>query len=116
MWTTAGPTTAIADRPSPFVRRRSLATSPTIWAFGFSLETDEFMNSNAPFSRGRCTGTTRTPRCPVTKRSPACTSFMATSSAVAAEGSMRMPRSISAPATRTHEPAMRTHVSMFVVE
>ena len=46
VWTTAGPTTAIVSLPSSRTRRSRRATSRTIWALGFSLDTAEPMNSN----------------------------------------------------------------------
>ena len=102
--TTAGPTTAIVSRPSSFTCRRMLATSCTICALGFSLLTLEAMNSNGWLSRGRSSGSTRMPRWPVTKRSPAPTSLIDTVSAVPSSRSTRMPQSISGCSTRTQSP------------
>ena len=64
--TTAGPTTAIVSLPSPLTCRSRRATSRTICALGFSLLTAEAMNSNGWLSRGRSSGSTRTPLWPVT--------------------------------------------------
>ena len=114
--TTAGPTTAMVSRPSSLTWRRMWATSWTICALGFSELTVLAMNSNGWLSRERSSGSTRMPRWPVTKRSPALTSFIATVSAETSSGSMRMPQSISGCATRTHSPPMRTNVARLVVE
>ena len=114
--TTAGPTTAIVSRPSSLTWRRMCATSWTICALGFSLLTALAMNSNGWLSRGRSSGSTRMPLWPVTKRSPACTSLIATVSAETSSGSTRMPQSISGCPTRTHSPPMRTNVVRLVVE
>ena len=74
------------------------------------------MNSNGWLSRGRSSGSTRMPLWPVTKRSPATTSLMATVWAVPSSRSTRMPQSISGCPTRIQSPPTRTNVVRLVVE
>ena len=117
--TTAGPTTAIVSRPSSRTRRSRRATSRTICALGFSLDTVEPMNSKGWLSRGRSSGTTRMPWWPTTSSSPPRTSLSGTVSARRAPaspaGPTRTPQSISGLSTRTHSPSRRTKVSRLVV-
>ena len=66
MCTIAGPPTSNTFFPAARVARIASTTPLTLTAFGFSLETVEFMKPNRLTSRDRSTGSTRTPAWPTT--------------------------------------------------
>ena len=91
------------------------ATARRLTALGFSLETFDPMNPKRVESRGRSSGTTRTPAWPTTIGRPSVTSVIATHRADLAATSTAIPQSISWSATSTQRPPSRTWVRWLVV-
>ncbi len=116
MWTIAGPKTATIFLPAARFSRMRRATRATTSRLGFSEETAEPMNSKAREAWSWPSGTTRMPRLPTTRRSPARTWIRGIVRATPASGSTRMPQSISGQSTGIQRPSKRMNVSRLVVE
>ena len=84
--TIAGPPTIRTFLPAARVWRIASATLRRLTDLGFSLETVELMKPKRLDSRGRSTGSTRTPAWPTTIGIPTVTRIMGTHRAVAAFG------------------------------
>ena len=93
--TIAGPPTMSTFWPAARVLRIASTTPRTLIDLGFSLETAELMKPNGLISRGRSTGSTRTPAWPTTIGMPTSTRAIATHRAVPFSRSTTIPQSIS---------------------
>ena len=82
---------------------------------GFSLETEELMKPKSVNSRGRSTGSTRTPAWPTTIGMPSVTQIIGTHRATPDAGFSAMPQSISWSWTSIQRPLKRTWVRWLVV-
>ena len=116
MCTTAGPPTHSTLPPSALTSRICWAIWRSSSDCGFSLETDELMNSkrSSLLLCSRSGSTTFTPPAPQTTRWPALTSL--TGTVRTRPSSTTSPQSISGCSTGTQVAPSRTTVSRLVVE
>ena len=105
VWIAAGPATSRTRPPSSRAARIRSATWRISRALGFSEDTSEFMNSNAPATLRRSGGRTRTPSRPTTTRSPTADPVHRHRADPAVGVATTRPQSISGFSTRCHSPS-----------